>query len=177
MLPSGNSAVTCNDAPSGTVFGHNPSSLIARSSFRSPLTAISFGECANTASGASLGGAAAGLVFALRCAALFPIHDQFQLFLGESLVVTEITEALNRAPGRHAPLQYLFSNGLGPRTRGTVGGQRKGCPAFAMTRYAMGVEQPDNLPVEGDLGRNYVMGIRRDGSRQYEKNPSDEHRS
>ena len=117
------------------------------------------------------------LLLAFRCTALFPIHNQFQLFLGKTLVVAKIAESFYGAPRRHPPLQHFFADRLGPWTRYFVRLQGERRPAFAMAGNAMSIEQPDDLPVESDLGCNNVVAIGQTADGQHEEATSDHRRN
>jgi hypothetical protein len=75
----------------------------------------------------------------------------------QTLVVFEFAEALDGAPGRHPPLQNLFLDGRGPRTRLGIGHQGESSASGPMATCAAGVNQARNLACEGDWGCNYIV--------------------
>src|ERR1019366_9953753 len=81
------------------------------------------------------------LLFAFGRAAFFPIDDEFELLGGEALVVAEVAEAFDCAPGRHAAAEHFFTDGFGPGAGFLPGGEREGRAAFAVAGDAVGAEE------------------------------------
>ncbi len=99
------------------------------------------------------------LRFALRHAAAHPTDDELQLLGRERLVVAEIAESLDRAPGRHAPLQHFFFDGDGPGTRRGVSHQRERLAAVMMAGGAALIDDAGDLAIPGDgSGDDVVRG-------------------
>src|SRR6185436_4810280 len=60
---------------------------------------------------------------------------------------------------RHAMLNQLLADGAAPCARVTVVGQREREPTSGVTRLALALNDPNDLPVEADVGRDRVVGF------------------
>jgi len=99
-------------------------------------------------------------VFAFGDATIGPTDDQLHLLRRQGLIVTEVAEAFDRAPGRHAARQDFFLDGDGPRTRFVVGHQRKRLAVGVVAGGAMFVDDARNLTRPGDGRRDDVVALR-----------------
>ena len=156
ISPLGSTATILADA-SGLIFsGNTPAILAACSSLSSPVTAIeSFGVTngAHRRGAGGLLGQRAGVVAAAR-ARVDPFDEHLDLRFGETLLVAQIAEAFDRAPRRHASRKHGALDRFGRSASLRVFHEGERGAVLAVTRDAMRVHDPRNLPVPSDLAHH-----------------------
>ena len=121
------------------------------------------------------------LVVPLGSAPVDPGGDEVDLPVGQAPVVGELVVPGDGVPRRHPAFEHLFLDRLRPRARLGVGGKRhRRDAARAMAAEAILREDPDDLLVEGDLGRDDLVrgtlpGKQRAGERRRRDRDTTQH--